>query len=803
MRKIIHLNYDWKYLADFREEFIDTGFDDSGFETVMLPHANIETPYNNFSDKLLQFKSCYRRRLKIGEKDQGKRVILHFEGVMAYALVYLNGQIICEHKGGYTPFKCDITGQINYGGDNLLVVMVDSTERPDIPPFGHVVDYLTYGGMYREVWIELVSEIYIENMFVKTRDVLAESKKLDIGLYMKNHTGQSHKLNLQFSLLKDDREVLAFGCEKQLTEGNVAVLDVMQAVREVLLWDNICPNLYDLIAEIKMNNRIVDRFTVRFGFREARFRSDGFYLNGRRMKLRGLNRHQAFPYVGYAMPKSAQYKDAEILKNELGVNVVRLSHYPQSKHFLDRCDELGLLVFEEIPGWQHIGDAEWQDVAVKNVEEMIKRDWNRPSIILWGVRINESQDNDEFYKKTNNIAKALDDTRQTGGVRNFAGSHLFEDVYTYNDFIHRGGDKALCVPRAVTKKKVPYLVTEHNGHMFPTKKFDNEAGRVEHCLRHLKVLESMYSAPDISGAIGWCMFDYNTHKDFGSGDGICYHGVTDMFRIPKEAAAVYASQQDGRPVLEVASSMDIGEREAGKLDTVYVFTNCDYLKLYKNGVYIGTYYPAREVFAHVPHPPVIITDFIGDLIEKNEAMTPKDAGHAKKILYAIMKYGDKELPLRYKIRMLRLMLKYRMSLQKAVSTFAPYVTNWGCESLEYEFEGYIDHKAVIKVKKGPFSSGDLLVVPDKDGLFEDETYDVCRVVIKHTDESGNTLTYSNEAVSLEIEGEGEIIGPKNIALIGGSRAFWVKSTGKKGNVKVTIRSDRFEPKIVEFKVEKK
>ncbi len=211
---------------------------------------------------------------------------------------------------------------------------------------------------------------------------------------------------------------------------------------------------------------------ILFGFREAEFRPDGFYLNGRRVKLVGLNRHQAYPYVGYAMPQRVQEKDAEILKYELGLNIVRTSHYPQSIHFLRKCDEIGLLVFEEIPGWQHIGDEAWQAESIKNVEEMIKRDYNRPSIVLWGVRINESQDSHDFYVKTNAMAKSLDPIRQTGGVRYLENSDFLEDVYTMNDFIHSGGEKVLRTQREVTGQddKVPYLVTEYNGHMYPTKK---------------------------------------------------------------------------------------------------------------------------------------------------------------------------------------------------------------------------------------------------------------------------------------------------------------------------------------------
>ena len=152
------------------------------------------------------------------------------------------------------------------------------------------------------------------------------------------------------------------------------------------------------------------------GFRTIEFRADGFYLNGQRIKLRGLNRHQSYPYVGYAMPDSMQREDVRILKDELACNIVRTSHYPQAHSFFDECDKRGLLVFTEIPGWQHIGDEKWKQQAVINTRDMIVEYRNHPSIIMWGVRINESQDDDEFYAKTNEVAHSLDNYLQTGGV---------------------------------------------------------------------------------------------------------------------------------------------------------------------------------------------------------------------------------------------------------------------------------------------------------------------------------------------------------------------------------------------------
>jgi beta-galactosidase len=165
------------------------------------------------------------------------------------------------------------------------------------------------------------------------------------------------------------------------------------------------------------SGKVIDQYETRIGFRDARFTPDGFFLNGKHLKLRGLNRHQTFPFVGQAMPARVQRRDAWILRKEIKCNIVRTSHYPQSPHFLDACDEYGLLVLEEIPGWQHIGDAGWKDLSVDNVERMVRRDWNHPSIILWGVRVNESQDDHDFYTRTNKLAHDLDDSRPTGGIR--------------------------------------------------------------------------------------------------------------------------------------------------------------------------------------------------------------------------------------------------------------------------------------------------------------------------------------------------------------------------------------------------
>lgn len=787
MRTHTPLNNGWLFAEQYLEGMEQAKTDETAFVAVRIPHVSRELPLNHFDERENQLVSCYRKSIRISPQ-AGRRVFLYFEGVMAAAKVFFNGDFLCEHLGGYTPFVCELTSLVT-GGDDVIAVVVDSTERSDIPPFGHVVDYLTYGGIYREVWLEETEEAYIQSAHAKPTQT-KDGWQVDTDVYLDNLRGVSGVAELVFSLSGAD------GAKSKHTQNIILSGEKNQTVTvsfpagDILLWDLKEPNLYDLSIKLQQESKETDEYCCRIGFRTAQFTPEGFFLNGKRVKIRGLNRHQSYPYVGYAMPKRAQELDAELLKRELGVNLVRTSHYPQSKHFLDRCDELGLLVFEELPGWQHIGNDVWKKNALTSLSEMIQRDWNHPSIVLWGVRINESQDDDAFYRETNARARQLDATRQTGGVRNFAGSCFFEDVYTYNDFVHSGANQPLKTRKEVAHASVPYLVTEHNGHMFPTKKIDHEEKRVEHALRHLRVLNAMYGADEISGAIGWCMSDYNTHKDFGSGDKICYHGVTDMFRLPKFAAFAYRSQQDGETVMEVASGMHPGERTGSNMDSVHVFTNCDSVKLYKNGECVGEYFPDKKTFPNLPHPPVVITDFIGERMAKNEGYSKQDADRIKRIFAAILKYGDKSLPLRYKLSMGYAMLKLRLSYEDAVNLYTRYVAGWGSESTGFVLEGYCAGALAATVMRSALISAELRVTPDTRTLTEGDTYDVCRVVIEHVDQFGMVLPYSAEAVRISISGAGVLIGPELLPLTGGSTAFWVKTAGK-GEITVSVDSLRF------------
>ncbi|MGB8602511.1 MAG: glycoside hydrolase family 2 TIM barrel-domain containing protein, partial [Rhizomicrobium sp.] len=528
-RQVLPINRGWRYSAKAADGAHAPGFDDAAWARVTVPHTNVALPWHNFEDREYEFVSLYRRHFKLPASAKGKHVFVDFEGVMTAATVWINGHRLGEYKGGYTPFSFDLTDHLNWDGDNVLAVDVDSTERPDIPPFGFQVDYLTFGGIYREVALRVVGAAYIDNIFARPQNVLSGKPGLEVDCHLKSFAATG-PLRVE-AVLKDGKKTIAkASATVDKADGSHTIR--FAPISGIKLWDLDHTNLYTVDVTLLENGKAIDTDCRRFGFRQAQFTDHGFEINGKVVKLRGLDRHQTFPFVGQAMAGRGQRRDAWILRKELKCNIVRTSHYPQSRHFLDACDELGLLVLEEIPGWQHIGDLAWQDIAVDNVERMITRDWNHPAIILWGVRINESPDSHDFYVRTNAAAHRLDPTRQTGGIRNKYESELLEDVFTMNDF-----GFPLRVPNHPC-----YLNTEFSGHMYPVKSFDDNARHREHVVRHARVHDQIASDARFAGGIAWCAFDYNTHAEFGAGDRICYHGVTDIFRAPKPVAAFYRSQ---------------------------------------------------------------------------------------------------------------------------------------------------------------------------------------------------------------------------------------------------------------------
>jgi beta-galactosidase len=767
-RAILPINRNWRYRAAKVEGAESLSFDDAQFERVAVPHTNIVLPWHNFDDKDYELISTYRRRFTLPAEAAGKRVFVDFEGVMTATTVWINGVRLGEYKGGFTPFSFELTAHIRPGSENVLLLQVDSTERSDIPPFGYEIDYMTFGGLYREVSLRIVPQVFLDNLFAEPKNVLSSSPSLDVHCFLAGDLAAAGVLSLEAELRDGNRvvakatRVIERAAAKAAVAGDpaasldpytdAAVYNSTETTSDparftvslpnlsgIELWSLDQPRLYTVHVQLLAGSRVLDDDTRRIGFRDATFTDHGFSLNGKIIKLRGLDRHQTFPFVGQAMPARAQRKDADILRRQLHCNIVRTSHYPQSRHFLDRCDEIGLLVLEEIPGWQHIGDDKWKQVAIDNVGRMIRRDWNHASIILWGVRINESLDDHNFYVSTNKFAHALDTSRQTGGIRYFQESEFLEDVFTMNDFGFPL--KPPCHPR--------YLNTEFVGHTFPTKTTDDNERQREHTLRHARIHNQLASNPQYAGGIGWCAFDYNTHANFGSGDRICYHGVTDIFREPKPAAFFYKSQCDPAEevVLEPAFHWARGDESIGFTKAVFC-SNCEHLKIYarQTGVEDAPWIPLVELdpdrseFDHLKYPPFVLE------LEKLD-----------------------------------------------LSKFHPA---WG----DLRIEGYIGGKlAITRSISGAGVDRKFHLLPDDHELVADGG-DSTRVVVRVTDEFGAVQTYANDPIAFTLEGPGTLIGDNPFALAGGTGAVWVRATEQPGTIRLTAKHPRLGKQTVEFTV---
>lgn len=771
---MISLCSGWQFAESWSEEFL-SGAGEA--EDVRLPHTVRELPLHYAGPEDYEMLCGYRRVLHIPAEYEGKRLFLQFDGAAHIASVFVNGRETVTHRCGYTAFRVEITGLVRYGADNLVAVRLDCTENPAIPPFGFVIDYLTYGGLYREVWLDVREQAYIEDIFVTTPAAGRVRAVLTVS------GGQQH---VRLRVL--DGGVCLAECGGDGSEFDVSVPNAAQ-------WSPEHPKLYTL--EAMLDNGDTQR--VSFGFRTAEFRADGLYLNGERVFMRGLNRHQSYPYIGYAAPESLQREDARILKHELGCNAVRTSHYPQSRYFIDECDREGLLVFTELPGWQHIGGEEWKAQAVENVREMIMQYRNHPSIVLWGVRINESVDDDDLYRRTNAIAHELDPSRATSGVRYLEKSSLLEDVYSYNDFSHCGDNAGVKPKRKVTPDMHRALiVSEHNGHMFPTKSFDPWEKRQAQALRHARVLNDAAADGEHAGCFGWCMFDYPTHKDFGSGDRVCYHGVMDAFRNPKTAAALYASQSGETPVLEVGSPMDIGDYAAGDTGKVYVFTNADEVALYKNDRYVTSFRPSG--WNGLTHGPVLADDTIGCLLNTQEGFT----GAKEKLLHDCLvsagKHGLANMPLGDKLKMLRCMAMYKLTFADGVKLYGKYVGNWGGEATRWRFDGIRDGRTVASCTRAPGKHLHIEARVSSTALTERASYDMAAVRIRLLDEYGNTASYAQLPVELETGGVIGIAGPHTVTAEGGMCGTYVRSLGRAGSGTLTLRVQGLESVKIEFTV---
>ncbi|MBN1308627.1 MAG: DUF4982 domain-containing protein [Chitinispirillaceae bacterium] len=561
-----------------------TSLNETGWMRVCVPHANIITKHAFFAEQVFNFLSWYRKHITPSEELAGRRFLLEFEAVSISATVYVNGTEVGSHRGAYTPFTIDVTDQINAGRDNLIAVRVDSRRQSDVPPEGGGIDFMIFGGMVRNVNLIVVDPLYVEWIFASNQNPSQSAPSnptLTVKTRVNNGSSSAKSCVVTTNVVDKDNNVVATVSSMESIAANRSheFSQTTPAISNPMLWTLDTPYLYTVYTQVQDGETYVDEYRERIGIRTMTMNKStgGFYLNGKQIKLFGQNRHETYPYLGRAAPKRLQRKDADILKYEMGCNMVRTSHYPQAPDFFDRCDEIGLIVLEEIPGWMHVGGSAWKELEKQVLRDMIIRDRNHPSIFTWGVRVNESADDNVFYGETNDIAHELDPSRLTCGVRRSnsdPATSFLEDIWTQN-----------FIDASPNPPNMPVITSEEIGHGYPANSFSREDTLVNQALLHAASHNKSYGESKWGGVLGWCAFDYasghSNAVEKNENRFVSNHGAADIFRILKFAGYFYQSQRDPKvygPMVHIANFW-----RNGSPNSVVVFSNCDQVELFVNG----------------------------------------------------------------------------------------------------------------------------------------------------------------------------------------------------------------------------
>jgi beta-galactosidase len=724
-------NQGWRFGGAYRPGSQTPGYSDAGFSRINLPHTVTRLSWGDWNPSSWEQLWIYRKRFSIAPPTDG-RVFLDFDGVMTNATVYLNGIEMAEHLGGFLPFSVELTDQL-HPGENDLGVVVDS-RLLDVPPQGNAggvtsVDYLQPGGIYRDATLRVVPNAYVSDVFAKPVNVLSSRPGLETAITVDSTDTPRDRLELTVELLEGSKVIATKTVKEAIRRGITTINVSLSGLDGISLWSPSSPKLYTVRIELfgtGVSSQIVE---TTIGFREATFEVGGFYLNNERLQIFGLNRHQLFPYTGMAAPARLQARDAQRLRTELNCNMVRCSHYPQSPHFLDACDQLGLMVWEEPPGWQYIGDANFEAVFLQNVNDMVIRDRNRPSVVVWGTRLDETGSYPTLYAQARQLAYELDGTRQTTGAMDTASTAGWEeDVFARDDY---GGSSA-GVELSPPLPGLPYMVSEAIGAITGAPLYrwiDPSATLQLQTQLHAEVHNQARANPAYAGVLAWCGVDYASLVGGGRvWQNLRWPGVMDTFRVAKPGAAFYRSQVSPAttPIIVPAFYWDFGPASppTGPGANSILATNCDQLEIYVDGALLATATPDTADFGNLPYPPVIV-----DLGSIDGAALPV-----------------------------------------------------------LQVNGYYQGTMVTQLQMASNTAQDHLVIDLEDASITGDGTDATRLTFRALDVYGNQRPYVSGNVTVSVSGPAVIVGqnPFAFAEYGGVGGVLIRSeTGKSGKVTVT------------------
>ncbi|MBO0811845.1 MAG: beta-galactosidase [Microlunatus sp.] len=734
---VVNLSTGWRF-GRYAPGRADADYDEHDLAVVSVPHTVADLGWRDWDPESWEGRWIYRQHFDAPPQDG--RTFVDFGAAMTHAMPSLNGTPLDDHLGGYLPFSREITGLLR-PHDNLLAVVLDSSFNLNVPPSRPAphpatsVDYWQPGGLYRPVRLRTVPVSFVADLFAKPVDVLDPGRRrvdLECTLDVGAAGGQQAAVEV---VLADasGRRIASTDIELTLQHtGMITITGVLDRLPDIALWDVDDPRLYAVTATLSIAGTPVHSRSVRTGFREARFELDGFYLNGRRLQLFGANRHQLYPYAGAAMPDRVQRKDAEILRRDLNCNMVRCSHYPQAEPFFDACDELGLMAWEEAPGWGYLGDDAWKRHAQRDVGEMVRRDRNHPSIIIWGARLNETGDDNTLYTRTRDLTHDLDGSRPTAGA--MAGRintpDYVHEVFSEDDYSSSIGPDGRRQPRfEPPRADLPYLISETVGTLSGPelyyRRFGSQTEQQGQALAYARVHQLAAADPHFCGVLAWSGFDYE------SGTGNVDHavkctGLVDLFRIPKPGAAFYQAQRDpgSGPLIAPAFYWDFGPGSpVTDLDTAMICSNLDRLELFVGDDHLATAWPDIKTYPNLAYPP----------------------------------------------------------------SFVDLRTVDGSSRPELRIDGYLADDLVLSRRFSSDPAGDVLALRADDAELIADGIDATRIEFRALDRYGAPRPYVQGDLVLEIDGPVDLIGenPFPFGAAGAAGAVWIRTReGSTGSVRI-------------------
>ncbi len=757
-RIIYNFNEGWRFHLGDAIGAAAMTYDDSEWPIVCAPHTARLEPSEASGGRNYQGVCWYRKRFTLPADLSDKHVTIHFEAVMGKQQVFLNGKRVKEHEGGYLPITIDLTEEGVKAGEPCVVALkADNSDDKSYPPGKpqRQLDFAYHHGMYRDVWLIGKSPLHITDPIER-----GEVAGGGVFIHFDNISEKSADILIDVDLCKDDDsdinpQVVATirDAEGKVVKtarmkvpmpqfpGLMASATLATSLQKPHLWSPEDPYLYDVEIRVLNGKRCLDGGTVRMGIRKAEFRGrDGFWLNGKPYhQFVGANRHQDFAYVGNAMPNSQQWRDALRLK-EAGMTIVRAAHYPQDPAFMDACDELGLFVIVPTPGWQYWNkDPKWEEKVHQNTRDIIRRDRNHPSVLMWEPILNETRYPESF------ALEALQVTREeypypgrpvAAADINSAGVKDNYDVLY--DWAYNIGKEAVNTDKCIFTREWGEYVDDWYAH--------NAINRAARDWGETAMLTAARSLIDTYGMmfqgqrqfIGgchWHPFDHQRgyHPDAYVG------GIYDAFRQKKYAFEAFRSQVRGdkfQPMVFIAHEMSPFSGS-----DVVVFSNCDSVRLTAyNGEQTATL-PVIHKSDGIPNAPVVFPNFWDFWTARNHSYTQRD---------------------------------------------------WA--SVSFVAEGIVDGKVVCSEKKMPSRrSTRLRLYADEMGrqLVADGS-DFIVVVAEVTDDNGNVRRYAREHITFSVEGEGGLIGDASIAanpraVSWGSAPILVRSTHHAGQIRIIAR----------------